>query len=78
MRTVKLVASGYTWICPECSGENYTGAAPAQVMCEHCQAQFSVVGFTHRMADFQEQQMCLFDQEAERSRVVALSDELSF
>jgi len=78
MRTVKLVASGYTWICPECSGENYTGAATTHVMCEHCQAQFAVAGFTHRMADLQKQQMCLFDQEGERSRGVAPSDELPF
>lgn len=78
MRTVKLVASGYTWSCAECGGENYTGAAPRQVVCDRCQAQFAVADLAHRMADLQEQQMNLFDLEGEESRRVALSDESPF
>ena len=48
MTTVVLRASGYTWKCPECTRENYTGSAPAMVQCEQCNGEFEVKDLHHR------------------------------
>lgn len=48
MTAVKLKASGYTWRCPECQVENYTGAAPATVRCSKCHGAFGVGSLVHR------------------------------
>ena len=42
MTRVILRASGYTWKCPECDRENYTGPAPDMVQCEQCNGEFEV------------------------------------
>jgi hypothetical protein len=61
MRNVSITASGYTWTCPECGEENYIGAAPQQVVCDRCQAQFEVADRLHRMVDPQEKQIGMFE-----------------
>jgi len=48
MTNVNLKASGYTWRCPECRGENYTGAAPSSVCCSTCNGTFDVKSLVHR------------------------------
>ena len=48
MTSVNLKASGYTWRCPECHGENYTGAAPSVVICSKCNGTFDVKTLVHR------------------------------
>ncbi len=48
MTSVNLKASGYTWRCPECRGENYTGAAPLEVCCSKCNGTFDVKALVHR------------------------------
>jgi len=48
MNIVKLKASGYTWQCPECERDNYTGPAPAEVRCESCNGVFCVSDLSHR------------------------------
>lgn len=48
MTGVTLKASGYTWHCPECHGENYTGAAPSAVCCSECNGTFGVRSLQHR------------------------------
>jgi DNA-directed RNA polymerase subunit RPC12/RpoP len=48
MTTVVLRASGYTWKCPECGRENYTGPAPGSVRCGQCNGEFQVKGLHHR------------------------------
>lgn len=48
MTTVVLRASGYTWKCPECNRENYTGPAPDMVQCEGCKGEFDVKDLHHR------------------------------
>ena len=48
MNKVKLRASGYTWLCPECKTENYTGPAPEEVRCEGCKGIFFVSDLSHR------------------------------
>ena len=45
---VKLKASGYTWQCPECKRQNYTGPAPEEVHCEGCKGVFYVSDLSHR------------------------------
>jgi hypothetical protein len=54
MSTVVLRASGYTWKCPECGRENYTGAAPAEVACKGCHAEFQVKELHHRRMEPEE------------------------
>lgn len=48
MTAVNLKASGYTWRCPECRAENYTGAAPSSVCCSKCNGLFDVGSLVHR------------------------------
>jgi phage FluMu protein Com len=48
MTGVILRASGYTWKCPECGRENYTGPAPATVRCRQCNGEFEVKSLHHR------------------------------
>lgn len=48
MTGVVLRASGYTWKCPECGRENYTGPAPEAVRCKRCHGEFQVREFHHR------------------------------
>ncbi len=48
MTSVNLRASGYTWHCPECESENYTGAAPSAVCCSKCNGTFDVKSLVHR------------------------------
>jgi hypothetical protein len=48
MSAVVLRASGYTWKCPECGRENYTGPAPEVVCCEQCHGEFQVRELHHR------------------------------
>lgn len=48
MTAVNLKASGYTWRCPECRAENYTGAAPSGVCCSKCNGLFDVGSLVHR------------------------------
>ena len=48
MTNVVLRASGYTWKCPECDRENYTGPAPEMVRCEGCKGEFEVKELHHR------------------------------
>ena len=48
MTSVNLKASGYTWRCPECKAENYTGAAPSTVGCSKCHGTFDVKSLVHR------------------------------
>ena len=48
MTSVNLKASGYTWCCPECQAENYTGAAPLEVCCGKCNGMFDVMSLLHR------------------------------
>jgi len=48
MTYVVLRASGYTWKCPECDRDNYTGPAPAMVQCEKCNGEFEVKELNHR------------------------------
>jgi hypothetical protein len=48
MTSVNLKASGYTWRCPECQCENYTGAAPSSVCCSKCDGTFDVMSLAHR------------------------------
>jgi len=48
MTSVNLKASGYTWRCPECRFENYTGAAPSAVCCSKCNGAFDVRYLVHR------------------------------
>lgn len=48
MTSVNLKASGYTWRCPECESENYTGAAPSSVCCSNCNGMFDVRSLLHR------------------------------
>lgn len=48
MTSVNLKASGYTWRCPECRAENYTGAAPSAVCCSKCNGTFDVRSLVHR------------------------------
>jgi hypothetical protein len=48
MTSVNLKASGYTWRCPECKQDNYTGAAPSSVSCSKCNGLFSVKSLVHR------------------------------
>ena len=48
MTSVNLKASGYTWCCPECQAENYTGAAPRDVCCSKCNGTFDVRSLLHR------------------------------
>lgn len=67
MTEVKLRASGYTWSCPECSRENYTGAAPTRVACAGCHAEFPVHELTHRLAADRPQQTTLFERVNSRS-----------
>ena len=50
MTAVVLRASGYTWKCPECGRENYTGPAPAAVQCKGCNGEFEVKDLHHRRA----------------------------
>jgi hypothetical protein len=54
MTSVTLHASGYTWNCPECGRENYTGAAPASVHCAKCNGDFQVQSLHHRHSDPQD------------------------
>ena len=61
MRKISITASGYTWTCPECTSENYTGAAPQQVVCDRCQAQFEVADWLHRMVEPQDEQIGMFE-----------------
>ena len=61
MRNVSITASGYTWTCPECGSQNYTGAAPQQVVCDRCQAQFEVADRLHRMDEPQEEPIRMFE-----------------
>ncbi len=51
MTSIALRASGYTWTCPECGRENYTGAAPATVRCTGCNGQFDVKELQHRRVE---------------------------
>jgi len=51
MTAVVLRASGYTWKCPECGRENYTGPAPAAVHCKGCNGEFEVKEVHHRRAE---------------------------
>jgi DNA-directed RNA polymerase subunit RPC12/RpoP len=48
MSGVVLRASGYTWKCPECGRENYTGPAPELVRCKRCNGEFQVRELHHR------------------------------
>lgn len=48
MTRVNLKASGYTWRCPECKQNNYTGAAPSSVSCSKCNGLFNVKSLMHR------------------------------
>lgn len=48
MTAVVLRASGYTWKCPECGRENYTGPAPESVGCKRCHGEFQVKELHHR------------------------------
>lgn len=48
---IALVASGYTYVCLECNGENYTGPAPDEVECNECGAKFSVSRLRHKCAN---------------------------
>ena len=50
MTAVVLRASGYTWRCPECQRENYTGPAPAVARCTGCHGEFAVEQLRHRRA----------------------------
>lgn len=50
MTAVGLRASGYTWRCPECGRENYTGPAPTEVQCRGCNGEFGVKDLHHRRA----------------------------
>ena len=50
MTEVVLRASGYTWKCPECGRENYTGPAPMSVRCRACHGEFEVKDLHHRRA----------------------------
>jgi hypothetical protein len=47
MKGVRLQASGYTWSCPECEKENYTGSAPPSVICALCKAEYPVAELLH-------------------------------
>ena len=78
MRVVSLAASGYTWTCPECGFDNYTGAAPRQVVCARCQAQFEVARMRHRMAASQDGQLGLFDAGEEGDAGVEPKGEIPF
>jgi DNA-directed RNA polymerase subunit RPC12/RpoP len=51
MTAVVLRASGYTWKCPECGRENYTGPAPAAVRCKGCNGEFEVKELHHRRVE---------------------------
>jgi len=48
MSAVVLRASGYTWRCPECGRDNYTGAAPTAVRSKGCNGEFEVKELHHR------------------------------
>ena len=48
MTSVILRSSGYTWKCPECARENYTGPAPESVRCGQCNGEFQVKELHHR------------------------------
>jgi hypothetical protein len=50
MTEVVLRASGYTWKCPECRRDNYTGPAPVSVKCKACHGEFEVKDLHHRRA----------------------------
>lgn len=65
MRVVSIIASGYTWSCPECGNENYLGAAPSQVVCSHCRAAFDVSDRQHRMVEIEAKQRTLFESGGE-------------
>jgi hypothetical protein len=60
VKGIVLTASGYTWICPECGRENYTGAAPGLVSCLGCKAEWPVIRLAHRKADAEHGQTSLF------------------
>ena len=49
---VVLVASGYSWRCPECEDVSYVSdAVNENVTCEHCQGEFTVAEVQHRSND---------------------------
>ena len=78
MRSVSITASGYTWTCPECGGENYIGAAPRQVVCDRCQAAFDVADRLHRMVESNDAQIRLFEVGGEERSETSMMDEIPF
>jgi hypothetical protein len=78
MTTVQLKASGYSWRCPECDENNYTGEAPQQVVCRNCKAEFLVAGLAHRLAKIGDQQLCMFDAELKDSLSLDPDGEIPF
>jgi len=65
MNSIRLVASGYFWWCPECGIDNYTGKAPRSVVCRRCLAEFQVVDLVHRQVSAIDVQQRLFCAEVE-------------
>jgi len=63
MTSVVLRSSGYTWKCPECHRENYTGPAPAAVRCEGCHGEFEVKELHHRRSNSESMKEVAKDQE---------------
>jgi hypothetical protein len=55
MIAVVLRASGYTWKCPECGRENYTGPAPEAVHCHGCNGEFEVKELHHRRVEVEKE-----------------------
>jgi len=78
MRKVSIIASGYTWTCPECGSDNYIGAAPQQVVCDRCHAQFEVADRVHRMVGPQEEQIRMFEVEEEDTPIAGETDDIPF
>jgi len=78
MRNVSIMASGYTWTCPECGSENYIGAAPQQVACDRCQAQFEVADQLHRMVEPQKKQIRMFEVGGDDRLEAGEMDEIPF
>ena len=61
MDIVTLKASGYTWKCPECNRENYTGPAPAEVRCKSCNGSFRVGDLSHRKIGMSKAKAAIFN-----------------
>lgn len=78
MTTVQLKASGYSWRCPECDENNYTGEAPQQVVCRSCQAEFLVAGLAHHLVETVDQQLPMFNVELEDSLSLDPDGEIPF